>query len=1450
MSFCKLKPEIQKSTGEIVPSRLYDEIIKHARIPKNQARDIAIYFVESIKQGDINLPLSDQLETGEPSFETLLQHTNIAELLQYDTLEGDKKRLGVIDDEGKLVHYADTTRNYERLSSAILEHNKKDDGTLLLLNYEDNAMTLSLVPKTNDTLTTAEQQKYHFELGRKLDSILRSNGIEITHLNEHDKALRAAGVTAFETYETTADNIIQLIRLAEGYTGQLHKPEEFCHWLIDVKKGDPFIERLLSASQSAELQEQVLGEEHAKYLERYQNNPQLMQYETAAHILKNELLAPSKVPNRVKKLMLKIKALLKQAFPESLGALITETKEDLRGYSAIVANKIKNDPYYTAKQRLNFRVQKDLNAMATEVNKKGDQSKKVVVSQMKNIEERRKQNEAAFLSKVFPTSSPTTTSQNSQTQESQTQESQVPSNEEIKLWVIQLQDYMDEGMIDSLDASKAIKDLMEIETKRLKLFMASRASANNADFIRNQKILLDSLKKSRELIGFDGYTSFMATRLESLNKRLKYLDSLPAPQAKATLLTNINSYLSSYDKAAPIILDRLDELEKDSTLSKEDRQLLNTLKFKVTQLSGIKENLHRQYRLNGLPLFADFLKPILGDSISVPVYGTMDKIVKTEDYLKHVTCDIGMFEMWLDSLSQTANPILQALDMIMAEKHNNARLKAISFVRDKIFPLAKEFERLNSSNNRWMIEKDEKGNLTDYYISPIKHHKYQQEKQAKKEEIKQTEGLTNIEKEKLYWQWVRAHTDKTGVPLAYNKDGSVLYANEEYESLSEQQKKLLNEFLALKEILEKELPPSSVFNLSTIKIHKDFLERIGSSASAEDIVTGVKNTIQDKFIRRCDDMGYAVGATQGFNDETVNVLPILYTKRKENESPEDMSLDIISNLSAYALMAFNYAELHTVASTINLGVDLLRSSTIGAQTGSTILTDEEGNPVKKAFSESKTFKRLVQAVDHGLYGIAKADEGSFELLGQKIDTRKVADSINTFTALSSYAFNGLSALANVLNGAWMQQIEGFAGQFITHKDLLKADAVYARDILPYLAERGMAIKNSKMELWVKHTNVLFDAERHLKNLQYDRNRITREGLDSILYLLDRSGTHWLNVRTSLAISNHDKLKHVDSETGKTTEYSVYDAYEVVESPSGVSQLQMKKGLRNKNGLTIITKEELRERAETLNRVNQTSMYNETSPSLIKDGEISEYTYINQFNKKVNELNQMMFGNYNAETAAMAQTYALGTLVLMFRKYIKSSLKRRFGYKQYNYALDTITEGYYSTLFRIGKRCIQELRAGVALSHLEDWEKSNIRRACWDAGMVIALGLAITFVLEGSDDDEHEASWIKRTADYMTRRLYRELGSLTPSPLMWTEGTQIIKHPAAGVNTLESLSGLLALLNPYNYEFIAGEDALLQTGPFEDMSKSWRAVLRLTPYKTIYRLMHPEESSRWYKQTTN
>ena len=294
---------------------------------------------------------------------------------------------------------------------------------------------------------------------------------------------------------------------------------------------------------------------------------------------------------------------------------------------------------------------------------------------------------------------------------------------------------------------------------------------------------------------------------------------------------------------------------------------------------------------------------------------------------------------------------------------------------------------------------------------------------------------------------------------------------------------------------------------------------------------------------------------------------------------------------------------------------------------------------------------------------------------------------------------------------------------------------------------------------------------------------------------------------------------------------------------------MKTGLKNKNGLTIITKEELRERAETLNRINKTSMYNETSPSLIKEGEISEYTYINQFNKKVNELNQMMFGNYNAETAAMAQTYALGTLVLMFRKYIKSSLKRRFGYKQYNYALDTITEGYYSTLFRIGKRFIQELRAGAALSHLEDWEKSNVRRAVADGVMVTVLGIAVTFILEGSDDDEHEASWVKRTTDYMVRRLYRELGSLTPSHLMLKEGTQIIKHPAAGVNTLESLSGLLALLNPYNYEFIAGDDALLQTGPFEDMSKSWRAFLRLTPYKTIYRLMHPEESSRWYKQTT-
>ena len=118
------------------------------------------------------------------------------------------------------------------------------------------------------------------------------------------------------------------------------------------------------------------------------------------------------------------------------------------------------------------------------------------------------------------------------------------------------------------------------------------------------------------------------------------------------------------------------------------------------------------------------------------------------------------------------------------------------------------------------------------------------------------------------------------------------------------------------------------------------------------------------------------------------------------------------------------------------------------------------------------------------------------------------------------------------------------------------------------------------------------------------------------------------------------------------------------------------------------------------------------------------------------------------------------------------------------------------------------------------------------------------------DDKDDRPWAMAMLEYQLRRLYTEIGSMTPGTQMLREGLRIVKSPMAGVTTMEKTLNLIGLLNPYNYETIAGEDALLKSGRYKDESRATKLFFDspLVPMNsTIYRGLHPEEGIPFFKQ---
>ena len=142
--------------------------------------------------------------------------------------------------------------------------------------------------------------------------------------------------------------------------------------------------------------------------------------------------------------------------------------------------------------------------------------------------------------------------------------------------------------------------------------------------------------------------------------------------------------------------------------------------------------------------------------------------------------------------------------------------------------------------------------------------------------------------------------------------------------------------------------------------------------------------------------------------------------------------------------------------------------------------------------------------------------------------------------------------------------------------------------------------------------------------------------------------------------------------------------------------------------------------------------------------------------------------------------------------------------------------------------------------MTETEKSNITRAINELGVFLAFSM-LSFILSKADWNDKDNPWTKRLAAYMAKRIKTESGAFTPFGVggeFWT----ILKSPFAGLDTIESTIEFTKVLNPFNYEAIGGENAIIQAGRYKGKDKAYKAFMN-SPFvpmnKTIYKLFHPE-----------
>ena len=941
------------------------------------------------------------------------------------------------------------------------------------------------------------------------------------------------------------------------------------------------------------------------------------------------------------------------------------------------------------------------------------------------------------------------------------------------------------ALSDRIDRNiEILRNAAKTETKRYKITKASRKKGAAETLVNT--ILQYTAEDADTVEGLFHYAKHALGELRNLEAQFQMADSM-TPKQKFGFLRSVRMYTQSYGSFIKALNDAIieDESEDDNMFLQEfelNGELVNIQEV-LKELNNLSNQLAGRYTRMAMPAFAEFLKPFMGEEIVVPFGKYAGTKMSVESLLSEAQSDISLMDRWLDSMADSADMLLQLFDAAVKKAKDTARLQTLDDIRE-IQKFREKAEGMGITDFDWMFERDDEGHKSGNYISEVNFAQFEKDLREFEAGLEEKYGRNPTGEEAVLKMverndWLKTHAiSMFGTP----QPNPAMYRNRAYDRLTENQKTILSEFLALKDKFDAKLPKTRVARNKAIQMRKAGSQRLWESmTSPTTIFQNIKESITSSIFEKEDDdriFGNA-RAEKGLTDFAGNefmTLPVLFTNRLQN--PDELTDDVVGSLMSYAYMANQYEQMDNIIDPLEVGRALVTEERKVRKT-------RGGNPLIEKFSaldvdvankiftsRSNIEDKLNDFFESQVYGKYLKDEGTFDVLGKKVSINKLASVILKGSSLAQLGFNWLANLANVATGLGMQNIEAAARQFFGPKELAKADAAYAKALGPMMAELGSRTKTNKLSLFFELFDVKQNFGSNIKNQK--KNWLQRLFGAEIAFLGQDAGDHWLYGRTAIAMAVRQKVL-LD---GK--EMSLWDALQVegVNGSSTIKQLNYKD---------------------------------------ITDLEGNPFD-VAKFSRKVAHINQTCFGIYNDDDANATNRVAMGRLLQQYRKWMKIQYNRRFQAAQGNLATDSWEEGYYRT---VGRMLNQWIRGGVQLS--EQWdnmtteERANIKRAITEMVQFFAVW-ALANWIEWPDDKKRP--WALKLAEYSSKRLAHELGGLAPSTIMPQELLKTVKSPIPATTVVQNSFNLInSAIDPTDW---VDE---IQSGPYKGMSTLEKNILK-------------------------
>ena len=961
-----------------------------------------------------------------------------------------------------------------------------------------------------------------------------------------------------------------------------------------------------------------------------------------------------------------------------------------------------------------------------------------------------------------------------------------------------------------------LREAAKIETKRYKITKTTGKRDAASTLVNN--ILGYTSEDADTVEGLFNYSKHALGELRNLEAQFQMVDSM-TPEQKFGFLRSARMYIQSYGSFIKALNDAiLDEETEDDNMFLRDFELNGetiSIRDTLKELNNLSKQLANRYTRTAMPAFAEFLKPFMGEEITVPFGKYAGTKMSVESLLKEAQSDISFMDRWLDSMADSSDMLLQLFDAAVKNAKDIARLRTMDDIR-RIQEFREKVEGMGITDFDWMFEKDSEGHKSGNYISEINYAQFEKELRELEQSLEEKYGKNPSGEEAILKMaerddWLKTHSIAVfGTP----QPDPTMYRNSDYDRLTSNQKAVLDEFLAIKEEFDAKLPKNRVARNKAIQMRKAGSQRwLESITSPSTIYENIKESIASSLLEREDD-DQIFGDTRvekGLTDFAGNefmTLPVLFTNRLSN--PDELTDDVMGSLMSYAYMANQYEQMDKIIDPLEVGRALVTEERKVRKT-------RGGNPLVEKFSaldvdvtnkiftsRSNIEQKLNDFFESQIYGKYLKDGGTFDVLGNKVNINKLTSLILKGSSLAQLGLNWLANIANVATGVGMQNIEAFSGQFFGPKELAKADWEYKNHILPIMAELGSRTKTDKLSLFFELFNVKQNFGSNLKRVQ-KKNWLQRIFGAEIAFLGQDAGDHWLYGRTAIAMAMRQKVLL----NGK--EMSLWDALQV-EGFNGSS---------------------------TIKQLNYRD---------ITDLEGKPFN-VAKFSRKVAHINQTLFGVYNDEDANAANRVAMGRLLQQYRKWMKAQYNRRFQAAQGNLATDSWEEGYYRT---VGRMVNQWIRGGVQLSeqwdNMTDEERANIKRAITEMVQFFAVW-ALANWIEWPDDKKRP--WALKLAEYSSKRLAHELGGLAPSTIMPQELLKTVKSPIPATSVVQNGFNLInSAIDPTDW---VDE---IQSGPYKGMSTLEKNFIKapipiVAQYRQINKFIGDLDNSiTYYARPTN